>query len=407
MERHEAIVAGAGPAGLAAAAVLRKRGFETVVLERTDAVGARWRSRYDGLRLNTMRTLSSLPGLRMGLRAGRYPSRDTFVSYLERYAAHHALPIRFGTSLERVDRAEDRLWGVETSAGPLLARYAVIATGYDAVPALPEWAAGANGFAGELIHAREFRSPAAYRGRDVLIVGAGNTGVDIAGHLVAAGARVTVAMRTAPNIFPRDMFGLPLQPSAILLDRLPAKIGDVVGFAAQRIVFGDLARYGIPRAPEGFETKWRRHLVGAAVDDGFVAALKAGSTRVVAPVERLDGRDVVLVDGTRLRPDAVICATGYRRGLEPIAGHLGVLRDDGLPIRYDAREHPAAPRLYFAGFWGSNSGQIRVMPIHARRIGRAAAKDRAASTTPPVRTAGSRPEAAQAEPPLHPAAPQS
>jgi putative flavoprotein involved in K+ transport len=214
-------------------------------------------------------------------------------------------------------------------------------------------------------------------------------------------------MRTPPNIFPRDLFGLPLQPSAILLDRLPAKIGDVLGFATQRIAFGNLAPHGIPRAPEGFETKWRRHLVGAAVDDGFVAALKAGRTRVVPNVERLDGRDVVLVDGTRLRPDAVICATGYSRGLEPIVGHLGVLRDDGLPVRYDAREHPAAPRLYFAGFWGSNSGQIRVMPIHARRIGRAAARDRAASTTPPVRTAGSPREAAPAAPRSRPAARRS
>jgi putative flavoprotein involved in K+ transport len=378
VERHEAIVAGAGPAGLAAAAVLRTRGFEVLVLERSEAVGARWRSRYDGLRLNTMRTLSTLPGLRMGLRVGRYASRDDFVAYLERYAEHHRLAIRFGTALERVGHAEDRLWRLETSAGPMSARYVVVATGYDSVPIIPDWATDADSFPGELIHAGEVRSPAKYSGRDLLVVGAGNTGVDLAGHLLAAGARVTVSMRTPPNLFPRDFLGLPLQPNAIVLDRIPAFIGDAVGFASQRIMFGDLTRYGIPRAPEGFQTKWRRQLVGAAVDDGFVSALKAGRTRVVACVERLDGEEVVLTDGTRLRPDAIICATGYRRGLESLVGHLGVLRPDGLPIAHrGAPEHPAAPRLYFAGFWGSNAGQIRIMPIHARRIGRAAARDRA------------------------------
>ena len=108
-----------------------------------------------------------------------------------------------------------------------------------------------------------------------------------------------------------------------------------------------------------------------------MAALKAGRTRVVPPVDRCEGREVVLVDQTRLAPDTVIGATGYRRGLEPIGGHLGVRRPDGLPITYrGAPELPAAPRLYFAGFRGGNGGQIRLAPIHARRIGRAATRDR-------------------------------
>jgi putative flavoprotein involved in K+ transport len=376
-DRHEAIVAGAGPAGLATAALLRKRGLEVLVLERANGVGARWRTRYQPLRLNTARMFSTLPGYRIPRSYGRYPLREDFVTYLERYADHHRLSVRFGAALERVDRAEDELWRLETSAGPLLARYVVVATGYDAVPRLPDLP-GRDEYAGELIHAADFRSPEPYRGREVLIVGAGNTGVDIAGHLIAAGARVSVAMRTPPNLFPRQWLGLPLQATALVADRLPAKLGDLGGFVLQRLIFGDLSRYGIPRAPEGFQTKFRRTLVGAAIDDGFVAALKSGRTRVVAHPERFEGSEVVLVDGTRLQPDAIICATGYGRGLEPIVGHLGVLRPDGIPVRYDgAPEDPAAPRLYFSGFWGSNAGQIRLMPIHARRIARAAARDRA------------------------------
>jgi putative flavoprotein involved in K+ transport len=245
------------------------------VLERADGVGARWRARYEPLRLYTARVFSTLPGYRIPRSYGRYPRREDFVAYLERYAEHHRLPVRFGTALERIDRGGDDVWRLETSTGPLLARYAVVTTGYDAVPKLPDWP-GRDGYAGELIHATDFRSPEPYRGREVLIVGAGNTGVDIAGHLVAAGAEVRVAMRTAPNIFPREWLGMPLQASAIVTDRLPAKIGDVAGFLLQRLIFGDLSRYGIPRAPEGFQTKFRRTLIGAAIDDGFVAALKAG-----------------------------------------------------------------------------------------------------------------------------------
>lgn len=378
MERHEAVVAGAGPAGLAAAAVLRKHGFEVMVLERAGALGARWRDRYDGLRLNTMRIFSSLPGYRMERRYGRYPARDDFVAYLERYAQRQGLDVRYETALERVDRDQDGGWSLQTSSGPLLARHAVVATGYDAVPKLPNWP-GRDGFAGELIHAAEYRSPEPYRGRKVLIVGAGNTGVDIAGHLVTGGADVSVAMRTPPNVFPRDWLGFPLALSTVPLEKLPSPIGDSMGRMTQRMIFGDLSTYGVPRAPEGFMSRFRRTLQGPAVDDGFVAALKAGRTRIVPTVARFEGPEVELIDGTRLTPDAVICATGYGRGLEPIVGHLGVLRDDGLPEAHDGAAHPAAPGLYFAGFFGLPSGQIKIFRAHARRIARAAARDREAS----------------------------
>ncbi len=308
-ERRQAVVAGAGPAGLAAAALLKRGGFEVLVIERGPAVAMRWRDRYEGLRLNTLRIFSTLPGYRFARRYGRYPRREDLVDYLERYADHHGLELRFGTELRRVERADDADWRLETSAAPLVARYAVVATGYDAVPSMPDWP-GRDSFAGELIHAAEFRAAAHYAGRDVLIVGAGNTGIDIAGHLLDAGARVTVAMRTPPNIFPRDWGRIPLQPLAIVGEHQPAKISDAIGFLLQRGIHGSLARYGIPRAPEGYESKFRRTLSGPAVDDGFVDALKAGRTRVTATIERFEGREVVLADQTLLTTDTVICATG-------------------------------------------------------------------------------------------------
>jgi putative flavoprotein involved in K+ transport len=185
-------------------------------------------------------------------------------------------------------------------------------------------------------------------------------------------------MRTPPNLARREILGLPGQPLAVVADHVPARLADSTFFLTQRMLFGDLTRFGIPRARDGVYTNFYRRLHSPAIDDGFIAALKQGRTQVVAEVARLDGPQVVLADGRRLRPDAVICATGYQRGLEPLVGHLGVLRPDGVPFAYrGAPEHPAAPQLYFAGLWGQFSGEIRLGPIHARRITRAAARHRA------------------------------
>ena len=384
VERHEAIVVGAGPAGLAAAFALGKSGFETVVLETSHAVGARWRSRYNELRLNSWRPMSRLQGMGMPRSSGRYPSRDDVVAYLDRFATRNQIRVQFNTTLVNVQRAHT-LWRLETSAQPILARYLVIATGWDAVPVSPQWP-GRETFVPELIHSSEFRTAQEYRDRDVLVVGAGNSGIDIASHLVKAGARVSVSMRTPPNLASREIFGIPGQPLLVLvMDHMPLKLADSIFSISQRLTFGNLNRFGVPSAPEGVYANYRNHGRNPAIDDGFIAALKNGTASVVSEVQRLDGSDVVLVDDTRLRPDAVICSTGYRRGLEPLVGHLGVLGADGAPLCHSgAPEHLIAPRLYFCGMWGQFSGQIRLGPIHARRIARAAARDRRNTREPSI-----------------------
>jgi putative flavoprotein involved in K+ transport len=116
-----------------------------------------------------------------------------------------------------------------------------------------------------------------------------------------------------------------------------------------------------------------------AVDDGFVTALKTGRARVVGEVERLDHHGAVLLGGQRLPASVVVCATGYRRGLNKLVGHLDALDDRGAPrYRDGAPCNPATPGLYFAGFRVAISGSIRVASTHARRI----AKTITANTRP-------------------------
>src|SRR3954463_15648017 len=134
-----AVVVGAGPGGLAAAAMLRRAGVDALVLERSDAVAASWRSHYDRLHLHTVRWLSHLPGYRLSRRHGRWVHRDGVVRYLERYVRHHALDVRLGVEVGRIDRADGAGWRVETSDGPLEAERVVVATGYNHTPSLQEW----------------------------------------------------------------------------------------------------------------------------------------------------------------------------------------------------------------------------------------------------------------------------
>jgi hypothetical protein len=133
-------------------------------------------------------------------------------------------------------------------------------------------------------------------------------------------------------------------------------------------MFGRLDRYGLPRAPVGAATTLMRRHQATAYDDGFVAELKAGRIEIVAAVVGFDGDEVLLADGGRIQPDAVIAATGYHRGLEPLVGHLGVLDDDGIPVVSRGEEHPSAPGLFFNGYRADLSGQLRLMRLDARAI---------------------------------------
>lgn len=374
----ETIVCGAGAAGLGAAAALVRSGVDTLVLESGPSVATSWRQRYDGLRLNTTARMSSLPGYRASHRRyGEFPSRDDWVRYLEDHAAHHRLQVRCETEARRVSR-DGNGWRVETSAGDLEARYVVVATGYDREPDLPDWP-GRETFTGELLHSSAYRSPEPYRGRDVLVVGPGTTGSEVAHHLVAGGAAsVHVASRTPPNVIRRKFLGTSVNLTGIPLSRLPLPVADGVVHAVQRVMFGDLAPYGIPRSPVGTATALKVHHRTPAYDDGFVADLKAGRIRVVPAVTGFDGADVLLADGSRLRPDVVIAAIGYRRGLHGLVGHLGVLDPSGIPVVHGGEQHPAAPRLFFNGYRADLSGQLRLMRGGARSIAAAVRRDRRA-----------------------------
>ena len=299
-------------------------------------------------------------------------SREGVVRYLERYANHHSLDVRTGVEVRGLVRDEDG-WRVETDGDPIEARVVIVATGFNRDPVMPDWP-GRETFTGDLIHSQDYRNPEPYRGRDVLVVGPGNSGAEICVDLVEGGAReVMVSVRTPPNIFRRDINGYPSQLTGVLIRRLPTRVVDRLAAGMQRLTVGDLTPYGMPAPTGGMYTRVKRDMV-PILDVGLIGLLKKRRVRVVPAVEGFDGPEVLLRGGERIRPDAVIAATGFGRGLEPLVGEYGLVAETGRPVVHGAATHPDAPNLHFIGFTNPISGNLREIGIDARRLARAVAR---------------------------------
>jgi hypothetical protein len=181
---------------------------------------------------------------------------------------------------------------------------------------------------------------------------------------------VRLAIRTAPHIVRRSNLGWPAQGTGILVRRLPVPVVDRIAAGVARVEVPDLSAYGLPRPTTGLYSRVREGSVPLQ-DVGLIAAVQAGRVEPVAALVSFDDGAVVLADGSRITPDVIIAATGYRRGLEPLVGDLDVLDDRGLPRVHGPRTSPSAPGLYFTGYTNPISGMFRELRIDADRIARA------------------------------------
>ncbi|HEY5099274.1 MAG TPA: NAD(P)/FAD-dependent oxidoreductase [Gaiellaceae bacterium] len=362
VENHALVIVGAGSAGLATAALLRRTGIDPLVLEAGPEPGAAWRERYDRLRLHTPRLLSSLPGRRIPRHYGRWVRRDDLIDYFAEYVDAHGIDVRTGVRVNRIDPG----WNLDTTVGPMQAETVIVATGYNGAPFIPDWP-GLEGFTGELIHSSEYRNPAPFRGRDVLVVGAGNSGAEIATDVADGDAsRSRLSVRNPPQIVRRATAGIPAQLIGIAIRHLPPDWVDPISITQRRLSIPDLAAQGLPRPAHGIRTSFITTGTTPILDVGIVGAVRSGRVQIVAAVERFEASDVVLADGSRVTPDAVIAATGFRAGLDSLVGHLDVLGPRGLPTKTDGE--PVLPGLWFVGFTPTLGGQLREGSIAARKV---------------------------------------
>jgi putative flavoprotein involved in K+ transport len=371
------LIVGAGAAGLAVAATLQRKGIDCDVLERQATVGSAWAGRYDSLHLHTIRWLSGLPGARIPREYGRWVARDDVVRYLRDYAASNGVRPELGVEVTRVDRDTDGDgWLVETSAGQRRAPVVVMATSFTCQPHLPDWATGSASI--PLIHSSQYANPSAYRGQHVLVVGAGNSASEIAVDLVRSGVTVSISVRTPPNIVRRDTLGVPSQLLGIALRRVPERVMNPLSAVLRKVSVPDLSAHGLPApAGDGF-TQFLRTRTVPILDHGFVREVRDGRIRVVPAVRAITDGAAELADGSEIRPDAIVCATGFRPGLEPIVGHLQVLDEHGTPLVHGAHTMASAPGLYFAAIDLQLAGLLREIGFEARAIGEAVAQAKVA-----------------------------
>lgn len=298
----EVVVIGAGQSGLAAARALLARGISPVVLEAGPEPAGSWPRYYDSLTLFSPVSYSSMPGLRFPGHPDHYPHRDEVVSYLRRYAASLDADIRTGTAVTAVEARGEGAFLVHTAAGETLhARGIVAATGSFGNPHVPDLP-GQESFTGRMLHVAGYRSPHEYAGTRVVVVGAGNSAVQV-GYELSQVATVSLATRHPVNFVAQCRGGRDVHYwyQATGFDLLPAE--------------------------------WLRHYFrGRTVDDTgkYQHALETGQLDRRPMFTAFDGDSVVWPDGTREQIDAVLLATGYRPSLDYLSP-LGAL-DSGLPL---------------------------------------------------------------------------
>ena len=368
MTRHLAII-GAGAGGLAAAKYLIARGCEVTIFEIGSQIGGLWvydndsgmSPAYRSLHINSEARVSCFVDHPFPDDAPLYPNHGYMHDYLKSYAEKFDLvrKVRFNCSVVRVEPLAEGGYTVSASDGSDQ-RFdgVVVASGHQSTPKHP---AGLDGFTGDYIHAHAYRVPEPYAGKQVLVIGPGNSGVDIAADVSSVAAKTFLSARSPVLIMPRMMFGVPNSRTLVRLEKpwLPWQIRIRIRTALTRIFHGRMEQWGF-RTP-----KTRTHPISHPT---LISLIAWDRVRAKPGIAQVDGKAVSFVDGTTETIDAIIAATGYTTdfpflpdALSPKAGPMMNL--------YNRTVHPDHPGLYFIGFFDVSGGSnIRMMDDQAQYI---------------------------------------
>ncbi|KAG0498215.1 hypothetical protein HPP92_002906 [Vanilla planifolia] len=358
------IIVGGGPSGLATAACLAARGFPSLVLERSNCIASLWQLKsYDRLRLHLPKRYCELPMMPFPAALPAYPSKEEFVAYLESYAAAFGVCPVLGEAVESAEYDEaSTLWRVSTSSAEgnreYVSRWLVAATGENAEEVIPE-IGGLSDFQGTVAHTSRYRSGEEYRGKKVLVVGCGNSGMEVCLDLCDSGARPAIVVRDTVHVLPRgalgwSTFGL----SMWLLRWLPVQAVDRLLLLLARLLLGDTAHLGLRRPKVGpLELKAASGKT-PILDIGTLSKIKSGHVQkqccvglqVFPALKRMTAKGAEFVDGRTEEFDAVILATGYRSNVPSWLKERVFSERDGLPRRPFPNGWKGERGLYAVGF---------------------------------------------------------
>lgn len=322
MEPYDVLVIGGGQAGLAAGYHLQRAGLRFVILEAASEATGSWKHYYDSLKLFSPARYSSLPGMPFPGDPRRYPTRDEVVDYLRSYAQYFRLPILTATRVDTVEQ-HDGVFYVATNQGQqtFSARNIIAATGAFSRPYIPQFDGQAD-YSGQLLHSADYINPQPFSGQRVLVVGAGNSAVQIATDL-ASTAHVTLTSREPIRFRPQRILGLDIH---------------------------FWLRFTGIDTREGRSSRWNPASINQAsvLDTGFYrAALASGNPGYHPLFTRFTEQGVQWADGTEQHFDAVLLATGFRPNFPYLQG-LGALDEHGNALHSGGISN-TVPGLYFVG----------------------------------------------------------
>ncbi|CAN0906997.1 Indole-3-pyruvate monooxygenase YUCCA6 [Linum grandiflorum] len=321
------VIVGGGPSGLATAACLKEKGIPSVILERSNCIASLWKHRtYDRLCLHLPKQFCQLPIMDFPQDYPEYPSRRQFVQYLESYVEKFDLRPRFNESVESAEYDKvDGLWKVKTkrtleaeedetttTTTEYLCRWLVVATGENAEAVVPE-IEGIREFVGEVKHSSLYKCGEEYSGKRVLVVGCGNSGMEVSLDLSNFNALPALVVRDSVHVLPREMlgkstFGL----SMWLLKWLPLRLVDRFLLIGSWLTIGSTDRFGLGRPTIGPLELKSLHGKTPVLDVGTLAKIRTGDIQVFPGIKRVRRQTVEFVDGKIEKFDAILLATGYK-----------------------------------------------------------------------------------------------
>ncbi|XP_027352705.1 probable indole-3-pyruvate monooxygenase YUCCA10 [Abrus precatorius] len=335
-QKQVVIIVGAGPSGLSAAACFTKHSIPYIVLEREDCFASLWKKySYDRLHLHLRKQFCELPHKPFPPSFPSYVPKKQFLQYLDEYVSHFGITPLYRRTVEYAEYDEGcEKWRVKAINGETdeveeyFGRFLVVATGETTDPFVPQ-VKGLSSFPGRVLHSTGFSSGKEFKDEHVLVVGSGNSGMEIALDLVNHGAKTSIVVRSPVHFLSREMVSLGL----FLLKYLSLRSVDSLMVMLSRMVYGDVTKYGVARPKEGpfyMKVKYGKYPV---IDVGTYRKIKSRELKVLpAEVESVRGKDVLFKNGELHSFDSIVFCTGFKRSTNKwLKGDDYLLNDDGLP----------------------------------------------------------------------------
>lgn len=365
MQQTPILIIGASVSGLACAAALHKKGISYTIIEKEGETASPWRRHYERLHLHTNKSLSNLPFKNFGDAIPRYPSRRQVVDYLEQYQKAFAIQPIFNTEAIAVKK-ENGYWVTETNKGIFQSDYVIVATGAFCKPK-PVHFKGMDSFPGKIIHSSEYKTGRDFNGKRVLVVGFGNSACEIAIDLHEQQAKPFMSVRSAVNIVPRDIMGMPILQLSLAMKLLPSKMADRLNAPLLRLLVGDIKKCGLKTLPYGPMEQIEKTGTVPVLDIGVLKLIREGQIKICAGIDHIEQEMVYFTDGKKEPFDAIIAGIGYYPDYASVI-KTAQKRFDDLRLPANKQKYFGDEGLYFCGFWIAPTGQFREIANDARRI---------------------------------------